>query len=217
MEKPSMATTTAPLLSFGASGQIAKTMVHASWRGVPYVRRHVVPANPQSTEQTKTRSVFGWLSNVWKNSPSAFQAPWTLFATGQPFTDRNAMIGRNTAAMRAGTDITAMVFSPGAKGGISPTAVSASGGSGSVTVTVTAPTAPTGWTIVAAHAAAIRSQDPHSGVLYTMTAGQDTSAPYSIALTVSAGAYEIGAWLEWTKPDGTTAYSPSTNTTATAT
>lgn len=46
-----MAKLSAPLFSFGASGQIAKALVYFSWKGLNVVRQHVIPANPKSTAQ----------------------------------------------------------------------------------------------------------------------------------------------------------------------
>jgi len=43
-----MSKLTGPLLSFGARGQIGKAMVTSTWKGVPYARQYVVPANPQT-------------------------------------------------------------------------------------------------------------------------------------------------------------------------
>lgn len=212
-----MAKTTAPLLSFGAGGQIAKTAVYAKWRGRSYVRRHVIPANPQSTEQTKTRSLFSWLNQVWKNMGSLAIAPWNAYATGQAFLGRNAFIGQNISAMRDETDVQLMVFSPGAKGGLAPTSFSCAGGSGTLTGTVATPTPPTGWTIAAAVMVAIEDQNPQSGVIYTTYTGEDTSDPYTAPAiaAVPAGDYVIGCYLRWTKPDGSTAYSVSLLDTAT--
>ena len=84
-----MATVTAPLLSFGARGQVGKAMVYSVWKGQPYVRQHVVGANPQSTEQSKTRNAFSWLNNVFKVAPADFRLAWTAAAKGQILTDRN--------------------------------------------------------------------------------------------------------------------------------
>lgn len=213
-----MAKTTAPLLSFGAKGQIAKTAVFATWRGRPYARQHVTPANPQSAEQTKTRSLFTWLSGVWKNAGSILLAPWNSYATGQVFLGRNAFIGNNIKVMRGDVNLADMVFSPGAKGGPAPTSVSAAGGAGSITVTINAPTAPTGWTLTAVQAAAILDVDPQTSTVYQSYEGEDTAAPMdTVSLTVPAGNYRVSGWTKWTKPDGTVAYGPSINTTATAT
>ena len=56
-----MAKLTGPLLSFGATGQIAKTMVVGTWRGIDYARQYVVPANPRTTAQQANRTRFALL------------------------------------------------------------------------------------------------------------------------------------------------------------
>jgi len=45
--------------SDGASGQFAKAMVFAGWKGVQYVRKYVIPANPQSSDQGDQRILMG--------------------------------------------------------------------------------------------------------------------------------------------------------------
>jgi len=81
-----MAKTTAPLLSMGASGQIGKSIVASKWKGRPYMRRHVVPANPQPAPQSSTRDIFNTLGQIYKRAPALFTDPWSLFATGQVLT-----------------------------------------------------------------------------------------------------------------------------------
>ena len=213
-----MATNTAPLLSFSASGQVAKTQVYSHWRGVPYVRKYVVPANPQTAGQTETRSVFTWLSNIWKNSGSLQQAPWTLFTAGQPLYNRNSFMGKNIKVLRPGTTTTAFIGSPGAKGGLAPTSIAVTPGANQLTVAFTNPTAPTGWTLAAAVAMAVLNADPHTSTTYTTVAGEDDTTFNSVVLTgLAASLYTVSAWLQWTKPDGTTAYGVSINATATPT
>lgn len=213
-----MARTNGPLLSLGASGSIAKTQVYSTWRGVPYVRRHVTPANPNTSGQQSTRNVFGYLNGLWKQYPSAAQAPWTLFASGQPLTNRNAFIGQNVKVLRPGTDLTGFIGSPGAKGGLAPASISVTPGTGQLTVAVTAPAIPTGWTIAKAVAIAIKDLDPHSSTDFTTVEGEDASSPYSIVLTgLATSLYLVSAWLQWTKPDGSTAYGVSVNGTGTPT
>lgn len=214
-----MAKPTAPLLAFEARGQIAKTQVYASWRGRSYVRRYVIPSNPRSTSQTQTREVFAWLSAVWKVAPAIFQEPWTLFAKGQPFTDRNALNAKNISGLKAATTLANFVFEPGAKGGTALTSATFTAGVGQITVAGVTPTPPLGWTVTSVQCAVIRDQDPHSGLLYTITAGEDLTSPYSIALTglTSGQLYRGAAWIKWAKPDGTVAYGPQTVGTATPT
>jgi len=212
-----MAKVTGPLLSLGGSGSIAKTQVYSTWKGRPYVRRHVIPSNPDTAEQQLTRNLFTWLNNVWKNAPSGMSDPWDLYARGQVLTGRNAFVGQNIKAMREEIDLDLMVFSPGAKGGVAPSLVSAVGGALSIAVTVTPPSLPTGWTITAAWAACIVEQNPQTGIQFTPVVSFDATDPYVVNLTglLAATPYQVGAWLEWEKPDGSTAYSTSVNDQAT--
>ncbi|GAI97628.1 unnamed protein product, partial [marine sediment metagenome] len=51
-----MAKVKAPLLSFGASGAIAKAIVYFPWKGLNVAREYVVPANPKSDAQNIQRA-----------------------------------------------------------------------------------------------------------------------------------------------------------------
>jgi hypothetical protein len=207
----SMAKPVAPLLSFAASGTIAKTQVYSRWRGRSYVRRWTVPANPQSTAQMNTRDLFSWLQAVWKRAPTDFQAPWTAFAMGKVLTNRNAFTQQNVKAMIMATDLSAMVASPGANAGLAAASMTTTPGSAQLTLAVTAPAVPGGWTISAMIGMAILSQDPHSGTDYEIAIGSDTSSPYSIVLTglTASSLYDTFAWPVWAKPDSSVAYGPS--------
>jgi hypothetical protein len=206
-----MSKITAPLLSFEAAGQIAKTQVYSRWRGISYVRRYVIPANPDTAEQQKTRSAFAWLQNVWRYAPAVFQEAWTTYSQGQPLTNRNAFGKFNISPLRDAADLSAFVMSPGAKSGPPAASIGLTPGSGSLTVAIGAPSLPSGWTIVEAIAAAIRDQDPNTGTFYTITAGVDTTSTYSIALTglTASQLYWVGAWFKYMRPDGSFAYGPS--------
>jgi len=46
----------APLLSLGASGQLAKTLVFFPWKGLNVAREYVVPANPKTALQVTQRA-----------------------------------------------------------------------------------------------------------------------------------------------------------------
>jgi len=206
-----MPKTTAPLLSFDARGQIAKTQVYSSWKGRPYVRRYTVPANPQSAEQTITRNAFSFLQAVYKLAPPLFTAPWLAYVRGKVLTERNAFTKFNLPVLRGEADLANFVFSPGALGGLPPASMAITPGAGQLSVAITAPsTVPSGWTIAAAVAACIEDQDPDTGVLTTITAGEDTTATYTVVLTgLNATLYRVGAWLRWTRSDGQIAYSPA--------
>ncbi|GAJ23952.1 unnamed protein product, partial [marine sediment metagenome] len=50
-----MAKLKAPLLSFGASGAIAKAVVYFPWKGLNVAREYVIPSNPRTKLQTDQR------------------------------------------------------------------------------------------------------------------------------------------------------------------
>lgn len=214
-----MAKTVAPLLSFSAGGQIAKTQVYSTWKGRPYVRRYVSPSNPNTVEQQATRSAFKWLMNVWKFFPGSATAAWVAYGNGFRITDRNAFAKANVSALREATDLTNMVVSPAAASGIIAADMNVTAGSEQLTVALTAPVLPVGWTIVSAYAAAIRDQDPNTDAFYDVAAGDDASSPYSIVLTglVATEQYLVGGWFKFMKPDGSFAYGRSLQAFATPT
>jgi hypothetical protein len=112
-----------------------------------------------------------------------------------------------------------MVFSPGAKGGIAPSAVVGTAGSGQISVAITAPTPPTGWTITAVVAAAIGNVAPDSFTFERITAGSEADPMDPVVLTglTPSQEYVVGGWIEWLRPDGRPAYGASLNDTATPT
>lgn len=206
-----MAKVTAPALSFGARGQIGKTMVYDVWKGRPYVRSYVIPGNPQSTEQTITRTSFSFLQAVYKLAPTLAVAPWTAYVKGKVLTERNAFTKFNLPILRPQADLADFVFSPGALGGPAPASVVTTPGNDQLSIAIAAPAViPDGWTIQAGVAACIKDQDSHTPTEYEITADEDLTSTYTIVLTgLDAVLYQVGGWLRWTRPDGLTAYSPS--------
>ncbi len=196
-----MAGVTAPLLSFGASGQVAKTQVYSTWKGRPYVRRYVTPSNPQSTEQSLTRDVFSWLNSVWKVAPADFRLAWTAAAKGQVMTDRNLFVKKNLTILRDMADLAGLIMSPGAKGGLVGD-ITVTPGDDLVTVAGLPPDPlPTGWSVIRMIAAAIRQQQPGVGTLYDIVTNDDATSPYSLTVTglASAQHYMVAAWFEYQK------------------
>lgn len=214
-----MAKTTAPLLSFGARGTVAKTAVFSTWRGVPYVRRHVIPANPNSTGQQATRNVFRTMTELWKVAGTLAVAPWNAYASGRPFVGRNALIGQNVEVLRGETDMNNFVGSPGARGGLPPDSIALTAGAGQITVDFTNPSAPTGWAITGAVAVAFPDQDPSDPFTGPYTEDEDAATPFDqVILTgLTAVLHQVRAWLVWSKPDGSVAYSASLADTETPT
>ena len=88
-----MAKITGPFLSLDASGTVAKTLTASKWKGINYMRQRVIPANPQSTEQTNIRSLISDASKAWQQETSpidtAYKAAYDLAAAGQAYSGFN--------------------------------------------------------------------------------------------------------------------------------
>lgn len=208
-----MAKLTGPLLSFGASGQIGKTLVTADWKGIKYARQYTIPANPQTTEQTVTRDTFKMLQSLWLNAPTLFRAPWTANAVGRAYTDRNKLVAENMPVLRSELDMDNFLASPGALGGppLDSLAAVAGAGSGEIDPTAVPPTPPAGWTLASVTIGAFPDQDPALPWVGPMVVVSDAAAPYDTTLTGlgSAVACQVFAFPVWTRPDAKTAYGPA--------
>lgn len=208
-----MAKVTAPLLSFGASGQIGKAQVYGSWRGVDYARRYVTPANPRSTAQQLTRDLWSKLSTMWVIAPSALTDPWNLFAQGRQFTGQNRFMGDNVRAIRGESDMGNFESSPGVKSGFPLENLTADAGtsSGEIDVTASVPATPTDWTLTQVVFIAFPDSDPSDEFTGSIDTGTEDTAPYEHTFTgLDAGEnYVISAYITWEKPNGDTAYGAS--------
>lgn len=207
-----MSKTTAPLLSFNGAGQLGKTMVYASWKGVPYVRRYVIPANPQSPDQTDTRTIFRFLSQAYANLPSIAREPWEAYAKGKPLTGRNGFMGVNTRRLRkptVATDLTLFLGSAGALGGPPPVSITPTPGANNISYAVDVPAAPTGWSLAAAQGLILLDQDPTDEFAGYAAAIEDDTSTYALNFTGLTGTtdYAASIWLKWLKPGGAFAYS----------
>lgn len=206
-----MAKITAPLLSFGASGTLGKVMTFASWRGTPYARRHVIPANPQSTAQTLTRDIFANMNTRWKQGGPLMRAPWDRFAVGQKFVGRNSYMGKNLNAMRGEVDMDLYIGSPGAKGGLPAASITLTTvASLGIECAITAPAPPTGWTLTSGIASCFLDQTPEAVVTDVVQEGEQVAIPGDVDFTgLTAATYQVQCWLKWAKPDASVAYGAS--------
>lgn len=215
-----MAKVKSPLLSISARGQVGKSQVYGSWRGVPYVRQHVVPANPRSAEQTLTRGTFNGLVQLFKLFGALSVAPWAAAAKGKPFTDRNALISSNLPNLRDQADMTNWMGSPGALGGFPLANIAAVAGaaSGEIDATLTTPPEPPDWTIASLSVHAIRDRTPEtipSEIVQELSEGAPVADGDNVITipNLTAGAdYVVSGWIVWTRPDGRTAYGVSMTT-----
>lgn len=209
-----MAKLNGAFLSFGARGQIGKTMVASKWRGIPYAKAYSIPANPRTTAQQENRTRFAFLTEAWKLAPAGVRDAWDAFATGRPFTGQNKYVGENNRLLVGQSDLTASLASPGARGGLPPGSVVAATGTtpGEITVTIVPPSQlPDGWTVQSCGAAAVPQQDPVGIFAGPFVAGNDTTNPYVITLGgfTPGGNVQAWGWVIYLKPDGKLAYSVS--------
>lgn len=205
-----MAKVRAPLLSFGASGTIAKTQTYADWRGVPYARQRVDPANPRTVGQTLTRDVFSAMNSIWRLLSANGQAPWTANAKGRPYTNRNKFIGDNVKVLRPESDMAKFEGSPGALGGIVATSLTLAMSGSDVTATLGQPDVPTGWSISGAVAIMLPDAAPDNLPSFVSTTETNAVTPFVCTFeSPDAGDYIVTAWFTFLRPDGSTAYGPS--------
>ncbi len=207
----------APLLSWSAGGQIAKTQVYSTWKGRPYVRQYVIPANPNSPGQQLTRNTFKYLNRLWSYLPAGALGAWNLYGNNQRYTARNGWLSVNNGALREKMDLTDIIMSIGAGSGIIAQAMAVVGADAKATVTLTAPDLPTGWVITKAWAMAVQSVNPQTSDVYQAVAASDDVAPYSVELNglTNGVEYVVGGWFEYTKADGKKAYGISLQDTVT--
>jgi len=83
-----MAIVKAPLLSLGASGKIAGTLVATTWKGLKVMREYVKPANPKTVAQVAQRGLFTDAVAAWRNfiTDSEIRTAWNKLAavSGKP-------------------------------------------------------------------------------------------------------------------------------------
>jgi len=78
-----MAIVKAPLLSLGASGKLAGTLVASTWKGIKTMREYVKPANPKTAAQVTQRGLFTDAVSAYRN--------YFTNATGRADWDRTAL------------------------------------------------------------------------------------------------------------------------------
>lgn len=123
-------------------------MVFSKWKGRPYVRALVTPANPKSGGQVGMRSMLKWLSQEWSGLSAGDQATWLTRAGQAIVSPFNSYVGYNQFRWRdflaptstdpeATGDTAAVIGSPSAAAGVR-----------SITVTCPITTANDGWGVL---------------------------------------------------------------------
>lgn len=207
-----MAKVKSPLFGLDAVGTIGKSVVFATWRGVRYARRHVIPANPRTTAQTSVRNVFKFLNDLYKFMPAQAQEPWVSYAQGQTYTDRNGFIKVNLPVLRNAADLSGLIGSPGTNAAPPPTDLILTVDTTNNQITAELQgNAPPGWTIEKATFMLIQDQDPHNDLASQPQVLEATTSPYQVTFTglQDLTTYTVTAWFKFIKPNGDAAYGPS--------
>lgn len=157
-----MAKVKLPMLAFGASGQIGKSLVFGSWKGVRYGREYVTPSNPRTTAQTGNRTLFGMAAKFWRRLPVQVQAIWEIWAQGRPITGGNGFNQAWMETLAGQTELTNLRLVPTVRSAppvVSMTALTGTG-TGQINVTWVAPDLPPGFARTGYEIVAWRQQSP---------------------------------------------------------
>ena len=96
-----MARVQAPLLSLSASGTIGSAITFSSWKGRPYVRTRVIPANPRSGLQVGMRSGITFYPDWWNNALNAtMRALWNAAVGSEAISGYNLATRFNQRSLR---------------------------------------------------------------------------------------------------------------------
>jgi len=171
-----MAGVKGPLFSLGASGTIAKTLVYSTWKGIPYVRTHVIPYNPQEVKQLEVRGIFSTLSEMYKRMPQLARDPWQAAVKGEPLTDRNLHVKENLKVLIDETTLDLLVMSVARGQAVPPASATFVAGPGTITITGTADTLPVGYTLTTMTAAICKDGEPGE-VFVTAIIAMDAASP----------------------------------------
>ena len=91
---------TGPMMSLTASGSFGGVLVASRWKGRPYFRVLVTPANPKSPLQISTRAMFKFLSQNWAAISAANKATWQTIADQIVASTFNAYMKENQTNWR---------------------------------------------------------------------------------------------------------------------
>ena len=90
-----MTRVTGPLFSLTASGTIGDVITYSNWKGLPYVRTRVIPANPQTAGQVSIRYMMSSGVSAWQDTasvPAASRLSWDYYASGTGMSGFNRYI-----------------------------------------------------------------------------------------------------------------------------
>lgn len=202
-----MAKLTFSVLLSDASGA-AGDVVFSRWKGRPYARRRVTPANPNTANQQAQRTAFALCVASWKSLISKLQTAWGTVASTRSISGYNLFCSDNVAQER--TD-NWQLLTPAELTREPVTTFAAAGGMGSGTIDLTwAAGSATGTDVMTICA---RKLEDGTVVLATDAGTTVSSLAYTITGLTAGGSYICYA----ANRDASDNYAPSVYATATAT
>lgn len=140
-----MAVVQGPAFSLAASGKLGGAIVFSIWKGRPYVRALVTPANPQSGAQTGFRASMKFLSQNWSDLTAGEKATWLTRANDMTVSNFNAFTSYNQKRWR--NFLTPSKEDPAAEASAAPTAPTGAAVAGvrMATITLTDTGTPPDW------------------------------------------------------------------------
>jgi len=89
-----------PMMSLDASGSVGKAITFSKWKGRNYVRKLVIPHNPQSGLQTGMRAWLTWLSKYWAVLSAGDKAVWAAYYPADSISGINSFVKFNQLRVR---------------------------------------------------------------------------------------------------------------------
>jgi len=138
----------APALSLDASGKLAGAIVFSKWKGRPYVRELVIPANPKSVSQVGVRAMFKFLAQNWAALSDGDKEDWLARSKQLVASKFNAYMSYNQKRWR--NFLTPSMLDPATEDGTLDTAdaSAATGGVRQITITKNITAHADGWGMV---------------------------------------------------------------------
>lgn len=205
-----MAKVYGPAMSFDATGKLAKSIVFSDWKGIGYVRKYTIPANPKSTAQVSHRGLFAYVHDIYKWLPTYVQLPWVTYSKGKPLTPMNVWQSKNMKGIGTAGNNDNLLFSTPVNGGPALTGVTYTAGATKITVAADDPVLPTGWAVNSFFGVCtpeVTSFAETEPVLVFGTNMAVLGSPYTVDITglTTGTAYVVGAGFTYTRADGSIA------------
>lgn len=132
-----MARVVGPLMSIEASGTYAKTLTFGTWKGRPYVRERVIPANPKTAKQLGVRAMMGFLARAWASLGSTPQGTWAADAAAKAISAFNQFVSANLTSWQSFSGPTQSSPAAETSDPLTVTDQTLTGGHGQITIEVT--------------------------------------------------------------------------------